>query len=63
MSLEHQKREDQLNLFKENIKTRQAAEKKRDERLKRQQEIAEYAAGDHKDSNEVYYFFLIKNKI
>lgn len=35
------------------MKTRQVAERKRDDRLKRQQEIAEYAAGDHKDSNEV----------
>ncbi len=50
---EHKNREEQLNQFKNDIKTRQIAEKKRDDRLKRQQEIAEYAAGDHKDSNEV----------
>lgn len=51
IEMEHKTREDQLSHFKNEIKSKQELDRKRDERLRKQQEIAEQAMND-KQSNQ-----------
>jgi protein subunit release factor A len=52
---EHKNREKNLQLFKSQLQDKQDMELQREERLKRQQEVAEVAASELKDSNMVTF--------
>mmetsp|Transcript_13927 Transcript_13927/g.11901 ORF Transcript_13927/g.11901 Transcript_13927/m.11901 type:complete len:168 (-) Transcript_13927:934-1437(-) len=52
VDIEDKKRKESLNIFLATIKSKGEAEKKRDERIKRTQDIAENAAAEIRDSNE-----------